>query len=241
MSGLIDVAGPAGAAVGGEVSLGAPPDLPAWLRPLAAACQVLEPAELSRFTPPADGTARASAVLMLIGEGTAGPDVLLIARAETLRDHAGQVAFPGGGAEPADDGPVGTAVREAVEETGLDPAGVVPLAVLPALYVPRSGFAVRPVLAWWRTPGLVAVQDPAEVAAVARVPLAVLADPAVRATVVSPGGYRGPCFVLPEMFVWGFTAGLVARLLELGGFARPWDARREVPLPAAVAGVGDRA
>ena len=174
---------------------------------------------------------------MLLGDGPAGPDVLLIERAGTLRDHAGQVAFPGGGADPGDDGPTGTALREAVEETGLDPTGVEPLAVLPTLYIPRSTFAVSPVLAWWRAPSEVAVQDPGEVAAVARVPLGVLADPAVRATVVAPGGvFRGPCFMLPEMFVWGFTAGLLARLLDLGGFAVPWDGRREVPLPAAVAG-----
>lgn len=211
--------------------------LPDWVRSMAEACAQLRAGELSPYTPPVDGSARESAVLMLLGAGADGPDVLLIARASTLREHAGQVAFPGGGAEPGDDGPVGTALREAQEETGLDPAGVVPVAVLPAVYVPRSRFAVTPVLAWWREPAVVGVQDPAEVAAVARVPLTVLADPANRATVVGPSGYRGPAFVLPEMFVWGFTAGLLARLLDLGGLARPWAVSREVPLPHAVSGL----
>jgi 8-oxo-dGTP pyrophosphatase MutT (NUDIX family) len=211
--------------------------LPAWLQPLAEACADLTPADLTRFTPPADGSARDSAVLMLLGEGPAGPDVLLIERAGTLRDHAGQVAFPGGGSDPGDAGPTGTALREAVEETGLDPAGVEPIAVLPTLYIPRSTYAVSPVLAWWRVPSDVAAGDPGEVAAVARVPLTSLADPAVRATVVAPGGvFRSPCFMLPDLFVWGFTAGLLSRLLDLGGFALAWDETREVPLPAAVAG-----
>jgi 8-oxo-dGTP pyrophosphatase MutT (NUDIX family) len=211
---------------------------PPWVRRIAAGCEGLAPADLTRYAPPSDGSARDSAVLILLGEGAQGPDVLLIARASTLRDHAGQVAFPGGGSEPGDDGPWGTALREAVEETGLDPGGVERVAQLPTLYVPRSKFAVTPVVAWWHTPSAVGVQDPAEVAAVARVPFAALADPAVRATVVAPGGaYRGPCFDLPDLFVWGFTAGLLARLLEVGGFARPWDVDHEVPLPAEVSGV----
>ncbi len=211
--------------------------VPGWLRPLAAAPDRILTPELTARRPPGDGTVRQSAVLMLLGHGPEGPDVLLIARAASLRDHAGQVAFPGGVVDPGDDGPVGTALREAQEETGLDPAGVVPLATLAALYVPRSSFAVTPVLAWWRRPGTVASQDPAEVAAVARVPLGLLADPAVRATVATPNGFRSPCFELPGMFVWGFTALLLTRLLAVGGFAKPWDASREVPLPASVAGL----
>src|SRR4051794_18620492 len=51
-------------------------------------------------------------------------DLLLLARASTLRSHPGQVAFPGGRVDPGDDGPITTALREAQEETGLDPAGV---------------------------------------------------------------------------------------------------------------------
>jgi ADP-ribose pyrophosphatase YjhB (NUDIX family) len=173
---------------------------------------------------------------MLLGESDDGPDVLLLARSSDLRNHAGQVAFPGGGVDDGDDFPVGTALREAVEETGLDPSGVEPLVALPALWVPRSNFAVVPVLAWWRAPSPVAAQDPAETAAVARVPLATLADPAVRATVVLSGQFRGPAFLLPGLFIWGFTAGLLDRLLELGGFARPWDRDRLVDLPDAVSG-----
>lgn len=211
---------------------------PVWLALLADRFEDLTAFDLTRLTPPDDGSARSSAVLMLLGEGPAGPDVLLTARASSLRSHAGQVAFPGGGRDAGDDFPVGTALREAVEETGLDPTGVVPLASLPELWVPRSNYAVTPVLAWWAEPSTVAVQDPHETAAVARVPLDTLADPAVRATVAGISGWRSPAFVLPDLFVWGFTAGLLDRLLELGGFARPWDHERVVDLPDAVAGRG---
>ena len=74
-----------------------------------------------------------AAVLVLFGEGPDGPDVLLTQRAATLRKHAGQPAFPGGRIDPDDDGPVGAALREAREETGLNPSGCDVLAVLHAL------------------------------------------------------------------------------------------------------------
>ena len=117
------------------------PDLaPGWLRPLVTAARDIDAVTLSnhRIPPPADG--RRAAVLVLFGEDAAhGPDVLLMERASTLRDHPGQVAFPGGGADPTDADPVHTALREAEEETGLLPSGVQPLALLPNLFIPPSG------------------------------------------------------------------------------------------------------
>ncbi|HEV7628540.1 MAG TPA: NUDIX domain-containing protein, partial [Streptomyces sp.] len=83
--------------------------------------------------PPGNG-ARAAAVLILFGEGPEGPDLLLLQRADTMRKHAGQPAFPGGGIDPDDGGPVGAALREAAEETGLDPSGVMVLTSMPELY-----------------------------------------------------------------------------------------------------------
>ena len=71
--------------------------------------------------------------------GESGPDVLLIERAADMRSHAGQPAFPGGAADPGDNGPVSTALREAQEETSLDPAGVTPVAALPQMWLPPSG------------------------------------------------------------------------------------------------------
>lgn len=183
--------------------------------------------------PPA-ADASAAAVLVLFGEGTGGPDLLLIQRADTLRKHPGQPAFPGGAIDPDDDGPTGAALREAVEETGLDPAGVDVLATLPELYIAHSGFRVTPVVAWWREPSAVAPVDPGEVASVTRVPIADLTDPANRLQLRGPTGQVGPAFRVGGMLVWGFTAGLLAGLLAVGGWERPWDTDRVEELPASV-------
>ncbi len=160
---------------------------------------------------------------MLFGDGARGPDLLYIQKNEGLRRHAGQPAFPGGKIEDSDDGPVGAALREAAEETGLDPAGVDVLTTLPEMFIARSQFRVVPVLAWWRTPSAVRPTDIGEVAAVERIGVADLADPANRLTLRFPGGYSGPAFRIGSMLIWGFTALLTDRLLALGGFERPWD------------------
>ncbi len=184
--------------------------------------------------PPASG-GRRSAVLILFGEGPDGPDLLFIQRSEGLRRHPGQPAFPGGAIDDGDDGPVGAALREAVEETGLDPAGVEVLCTLPELFIPYSGFRVVPVLAWWRRPSTVRPVDPGEVAAVERIPVADLADPRRRVMLRSPSGRTGPAFRVGSMMIWGFTAGLVDRLLALGGWERPWDATPIQELPEGAA------
>lgn len=201
---------------------------------IAEAAGSAVPDELSRFAPPPDG-GRASAVLMLFGEqeahGRVEPDVLLIERSHGLRRHAGQPAFPGGALDPGDEGPVAAALREAVEETGLDPAGVEVLARMRDIYLPPSGYIVTPVVAWWRRPSPVAVVDPAEVASVHRIPLGELLDPAHRGQVRHPAGYVGPAFHVRGLLVWGFTAMLLSGLLASAGLERPWDTGRVDDLP----------
>jgi len=209
--------------------------LPHWLRPVAEAAATIRPQQLSRFLPPGEG-GRQSAVLVLFGEGGGpGPELLLMERASSLRAHAGQPSFPGGAldpedGDPEDEGPLRAALREAEEETGLDPSGVQVFGRLPRVYIPVSGFVVTPVLGWWREPSPVAPVDPAETARVFTVPVADLADPANRATALHPSGFRGPCFLVGGTLVWGFTAGIIDRLLHFAGWERAWDTRRHVTL-----------
>lgn len=206
--------------------------VPGWLRGIVEAAADLRAEQLLREPVPQDGDGRAAAVLMLFGESAEhGADVLLIERASGLRSHAGTPAFPGGVIDPGDHGPVGAALREAHEETGLDPAGVDVLATLPELWLRAGGYVVAPVLAWWREPSAVRVVDHAEVAAVHRVPLALLVDPANRLRVRHPSGYVGQAFRVGNLLVWGFTAALLGGLLEAGGLARPWDRDRVESLP----------
>jgi len=77
-------------------------------------------------------------VLVLFGDGPEGRDLLLIQRASTVSSHAGQPAFPGGAVDDTDADVVAAALREAEEETGLDPAGVTVFATLPALWLPPA-------------------------------------------------------------------------------------------------------
>jgi 8-oxo-dGTP pyrophosphatase MutT (NUDIX family) len=210
---------------------------PDWLRDFVTAAPRTKVPD--HFRPPSNG-ARAAAVLILFGDGPEGPDLLLLQRADTLRKHAGQPAFPGGGIDPGDGGPVGAALREAAEETGLDPSGVTVLTEMPELYVSHSGYRVTPVVAWWREPSAVAAGDPGEVASVARVPLAELADPANRLRIRGPSGFLGPAFRVRDMLVWGFTAGILHRVLQVGGWEQPWDESRIEDLPPEVIDLATR-
>ncbi len=209
--------------------------VPGWLGELAGRAERMDVPDGLR---PPPGGGRQSAILILFGAGARGPDVLIVQRSETLRRHAGQPAFPGGVIDPGDNGPAGAALREAAEEAGVDPADVQVVAVLPDLYIERTGYQVSPVLAWWRRPGPVAPGDPAEVAAVARVAMADLADPARRMMIRYPNGAGGPAFRAGSMLIWGFTAFVLDRLIAMGGWERPWDSRNVVELPEGTALTG---
>jgi len=183
---------------------------------------------------------RRAAVLMLFGAlddvpaasgklfAPADLDVLLLQRAQTLDDHPGQVAFPGGGID-AGETAVEAALREAREETGLDPAGVEVLGVMPELALPRGNFLVTPVLAWWAAQSPVRVVDYGESSQVFRVPVRDLLDPdnRVMATVSRAGqSFQSPAFTVNGVVVWGFTGMILNQLFEQLGWSVPWDRTR---------------
>lgn len=191
-------------------------------------------------------TTRKAAVLMLFGAlddipaasekplVSADLDVLLIERATTLNDHPGQVAFPGGGVDLEDASVTAAALREAEEETGLDPLGVEVLGVLPEVPLPVSNFMVTPVVGWWARQTPVDVVDFGESAQVFRVPVRDLLDPENRFTAVlkrSGSSYRGPAFTVNGVVVWGFTAGILNYVFHELGWAVPWDENKEIAAP----------
>ncbi len=202
---------------------------PEWL----LRCEVNLHADLpdwfTRFEPP-ENPPRRSAVLMLFGPGADGPRVVLTERSETLRSHASQVSFPGGKLDPGETA-VQAALRETWEEVGLDPSEVEVIGSFPDLWLGPSSNAVTPVLGWVREPHPLRVIDRGEVARVEWVPVADLVEPANRFTVKGPSGYVGPGFDVADLFVWGFTAQLLAVLIEAAGIDVPWDetVRRRLP------------
>lgn len=237
-------------------------NVPSWLRPLVDNVDRLPNAYLHRLpidvrtmmtaaSAAADvtGNGRDAAVLVLFsGPPSAQPgalpesaDLLVTVRASTLRHHAGQAAFPGGAVDPGDAGPVATALREANEETGIDPGRVHPLVVLEKVFIAPSAFRVVPVLAYSEDPGPVTVVDPAETAVVARVPVRAFINPENRLMVYRDARSRRwamPAFRLNEMLVWGFTAQVISAMLDVAGWAQPWDTSEVRGLDEAMALVG---
>lgn len=206
-------------------------ELPAWLQPLDRA--LLDDRRLGQAVALRPGVGgRAAAVLVLIGEGRQGAEILFVERAATLRTHAGQIAFPGGANDPDDPDLIATAVREAHEETGVDVAGIVPIGALPPAHVAVSGFDVTTVVAWWRQRSPVGPADPREVASVIVVPVSDLTDARNRGRVRHPSGYSGPGFDVAGHLIWGLTAHLLDGVLDLAGWQRAWDTDRRFDIPA---------
>ncbi|MGL5406900.1 MAG: NUDIX hydrolase [Propionibacteriaceae bacterium] len=176
---------------------------------------------------PAQGS-RSSAVLVLLTVDS----VLLLRRSEQLRHHGGQVAFPGGAADP-DETPVETALRETWEETGIDPTQVRVLGQMPATHIPVSSFDVTPVVAWWTQPTLGLRGNPTEVAAIELVFLAELAAPENRFTAIhEPSGFTTPGFKVNQLWIWGFTGFVLDEILQAAGVTEPWDITDIRPVPA---------
>ncbi len=165
---------------------------------------------------PAGGKARPAAVLVPVWERPDGLAILLTKRAADLREHAGQVSFPGGHIEIDDPSAEGAALREAGEEIGLAASDVVLLGRLDT-YGTGSGFAIVPVV------GLIAARaaftlDPREVAELFHLPLAHLLDRrhhGERHWFERGEARRAPQLEFGTRQVWGATAGMLINLVEI--------------------------
>lgn len=204
--------------------------LPDWLNPLVSVVDGIDAQQVTAFVPQV-GQGRHSAVLVLFSPDR---ELVLIERARDSSTHSGQPAFPGGVVESEDPHAVAAALREAQEETGLDPSGVLAFGELPDLWIPISNFVVSPVLGYWQQPSPLSVMDPREVASVHQIPIDEFADPHNRIRISHPSGYIGNAFTVSNLTVWGFTGALISTLLDLAGWAQPWDKSRILPLAEVV-------
>lgn len=158
---------------------------------------------------------RPAGVLVAFAETAAGPMLYLTKRSSHLRNHPGQIAFPGGKVDPTDAGPVAAALREAQEEIGLNPTNVEVLGTLDT-HETVTGFMVTPVVARLHTP-FVPVAEAGEVAEVFTVPLSHVADPAnYRIEGRRWLGQRRHYYAVPygPYYIWGATARMLRVLAD---------------------------
>lgn len=189
------------------------PDGPADLVPVLASGGAVRP----RFDPP-PGEPRPAAVLVLVYPDEGGEaHVLLTERVDRGGHHSGEVSFPGGRVEDGDEDLVATAIREAAEEVGLDPAaaGVRVVGTLPPLTIPVSNYAVTPVVGLAeRRPELAA--SPVEVARILHVPVDAFLPSATRDQVereIRGWRVRYAAYPIEEgLSVWGMTARVLGSL-----------------------------
>jgi 8-oxo-dGTP pyrophosphatase MutT (NUDIX family) len=199
--------------------------IPDWMTQLVNEAPTATLESLS-MREPSNVEPRHAAVLIVIGPHHEHGEVIVIQRAHGDDPHAGQVAFPGGQVEPSDESLTATALREAQEEIGLHPKSVTVLAELPQVWLPPSGFFVTPVVAWWHEPHELTVNDSVEVHSIHRIPVAHFVNPDNRLQVRASNGFVGPAFTYESMTIWGFTGALLSEVVDLAGWATPWDTTR---------------
>jgi 8-oxo-dGTP pyrophosphatase MutT (NUDIX family) len=202
-----------------------PPELPPgaeFLAPLAERARrgdvLVHRDPVPRDPVPSGGPVRRSAVLIHVaGTGLEDAHLVLEERGHRMRSQPGQFSLPGGGRDPGDRDDIHTALREAQEETGLDPAEAHVFGAFAPIPMPWRVQVVTPVLSWSPTLPPLGVQDPFEVERLVWAALTgpgSLTDPAHRLRGVLRGYGVGPAFDLPgEAFVWGFTAMIVEQVL----------------------------
>jgi 8-oxo-dGTP pyrophosphatase MutT (NUDIX family) len=204
-------------AIAGEPALPAERLDAAWLRARLAHPPLWEP-ELPEDMRQRFPVLRRAAVLIPIVRRPDGLTVLLTQRTEHLTNHAGQVSFPGGGAEELDSSPIETALRETEEEIGLSRRHVEIIGVLPD-HVTASAYVVTPVVGLVTPPFDLAAESN-EVADIFEVPLRFLMDGMNHQRMsfeLPDGGGRRSFYAMPyeRFFIWGATAGMLRNLFHL--------------------------
>ena len=168
-----------------------------------------------------------AAVLAAIsGENLNEASVLLTHRRPTLRSHGGEVSFPGGRIDPGENS-AQAAIREAWEETGIRRTHLALLGQLAGHKVAKNGRDVAVHVGWLAHKQHAHAASTNEVARVIHAPIAQLVNPDNRFT-LTLGHWQGPAFFVEDFVVWGFTGGVLSRLLDLAGWAQPWDTTRRL-------------
>ncbi len=160
-------------------------------------------------------TLRDAAVLIGVIDRVDGGSLLLTRRTDSLKNHAGQIALPGGKIDPGDGDPVTAALREAEEEVGLDRRLAHPIGLLDP-YVSNSGYRIFPVVAAIEGDAIFEA-NPDEVADVFEVPLAFLMTPANHVIETRPWrGVDRRYYAMPfeNRRIWGVTAGILRLFYE---------------------------
>ena len=164
--------------------------------------------------PPTGVIPRQAAVLILATPSADDIELVVTRRSGTLRQHSGEIAFPGGRVDDTDESVYACALREAHEEIGVPASSIQVLGALHAVYVPRSNHMVTPVVAWLaQTPTY--QSNPAEVAEVFHLPIhAVLGNDTlqIEERLVQGEILRVPYFPFLEHRIWGATALMLCDL-----------------------------
>jgi 8-oxo-dGTP pyrophosphatase MutT (NUDIX family) len=184
----------------------------AWLRARIGLLQLLQLPQLNdgHRLPGREGQTTPAAVLIPIVNRPDGLTLLLTQRSDTLPDHPGQISFPGGRQEPADQSSAHTALRESAEEIGLDQRRVEILGQV-GHYETVTGYAVTPVIGWIEPPFEICA-DPVEVAEVFEVPLSYVLNPdnfVQRHREVAGKMRQFFACTYRERYIWGATAAMI--------------------------------
>ncbi|HBX51451.1 MAG: hypothetical protein A2275_14390 [Bacteroidetes bacterium RIFOXYA12_FULL_35_11] len=167
---------------------------------------------------------RNSGVLILLYPHTETKEIytVFIQRALYSGPHSGQVGFPGGKYELADKNLIQTAIRESVEEIGINHDDIIILGTLTSLYIPISNITVLPVVGWTETQP-VFKKDDNEVESIIEIPLSYLLSPQnrfIKKLQVNSIEIEAPCFMAKSHYIWGATAMITSEFLEVVEKAR---------------------